>query len=139
MKSNLKRDYTVSITVKKSQAEVYKAINDVAAWWVGEIEGQSQKAGDVFIYRYKEFHESKQRVAELVPNKKVVWHVDDATLSFAKDKKEWKGTDIIFEIIPDGDKSIIKFTHVGLTPEVECFDACSGAGSSTSQRALRIF
>jgi len=139
MKSNQNKDFTVSITVKKTPAEVYRAINDVAAWWVGKVEGQALKAGDTFTYRYKDLHESKQRVVELSPNKKVVWRVDDANLSFAKNKKEWKGTDIVFEIIPDGDNSTIKFTHVGLTPAFECFDACSGGWEFYITKSLKNF
>jgi uncharacterized protein YndB with AHSA1/START domain len=119
------RDLTISITVSKSPQEVYNAIKDVKAWWIGDIKGNGDKVGSEFTYRYKNFHESAQKVIELVPNKRVAWRVEDANLSFAKNKSEWKGTEIIFEIMPKGDQTEIQFTHKGLTPELECFDNCS--------------
>jgi hypothetical protein len=118
-------DLTISISVNKSPKEVYNAVNDVKAWWIGDVSGSADKVGAEFTYRYKEFHTSTQRVTELVPGKKIVWHVEDAVLSFAENKKEWKGTDIVFEIKPDGDITELKFIHKGLTPNVECFEACS--------------
>jgi hypothetical protein len=59
-----------------------------------------------------------------------VWHVEDAHISFAKDKAEWNGTDIVFEIARksgDGEKTELRFTHVGLVPTIECYGKCSGA------------
>ena len=46
----------------------------------GDIFGSVDKVGAEFTYRYGEEHFSRQKVAELVPGKKVVWHVTDAKL-----------------------------------------------------------
>jgi hypothetical protein len=70
-------------------------------------------------------HFSKQKITELVPGKKVVWHVSDANLTFLKDKSEWKGTDIVFDIAEKDGKTEVHFTHVGLVPAFECFRDCS--------------
>ena len=43
-------------------------------------------------------HRSSQKITELVPDKKVAWHVTDSRLEFVKDKAEWNGTDIVFDI-----------------------------------------
>ncbi|GAB3165562.1 hypothetical protein GCM10027059_23330 [Myceligenerans halotolerans] len=39
----------------------------------------------------------------------------------------WTGSDIVFDIAPTADGTELRFTHVGLVPDVECFDACSTA------------
>ena len=118
---------SATFTVDQSPEEVFAAINDVRAWWSGEIEGSTSHLGDVFTYRYKDVHYSKQEITEFVPGKKVVWLVLDACLNFVADKAEWNGTKIVFEIARKGGQTEVRFTHVGLVPEVECYTGCSSA------------
>ena len=72
-----------------------------------------------------------------MPGKKVVWHTTDSHLSFLKDKTEWNGTDIVFEIARKGLQTELRFTHVGLVPEYECFDACRDAWGTYIGDSLR--
>jgi hypothetical protein len=53
---------------------------------------------------------SRKLDGELVPGKKVVWHVLDAKINFVRDKADRNGTDIIFEITKKGDKTELRFT-----------------------------
>jgi hypothetical protein len=121
------KSFTTSFTVDQSPEEVFAAINNVRAWWSGEIDGETDKLGAVFTYRYQDFHRSTQKITELVPGKKVVWHIPDALLTSFKDDKEWNGTEIVFEIARKSDKTELRFTHVGLVPAFECYGDCSGA------------
>jgi hypothetical protein len=130
-------DFTTTITVDQSPREVFAAINDVRSWWTGEIEGKSDALGAEFTYRYQSFHRSTQRITEWVPEKKVVWHVTESYLGFVKDKTEWNGTDIVFEIEPAGDRTLVRFTHKGLVPEVECYDRCKPAWTHYIADSLR--
>jgi hypothetical protein len=66
-----------------------------------------------------------------------VWHVTDAELTFVKDKKEWIGTDIVFEIARKGGTTELLFTHVGLVPAFECYGGCSGAWGTLVGTNLR--
>ena len=122
-----KQDFTMSFTVDQSPEEVFKAVNNVHGWSSGEIDGDTGRLGAEFTYRYKNMHKSTQQVTEFVPGKKVVWHVTNAELTFVKDKTEWIGTDIVFEIARKGGKTELRFTHVGLVPAFECYGGCSGA------------
>jgi len=131
------QSYTANFTVDKTPKEVFAAINNVRGWWEGEIEGSADKLGDEFTYRVEGFHYSKQKVTELIPGKKVVWLVTDAKLDFTKDKREWKGTKIIFDITKKGDKTEVRFTHLGLVPRFECYDSCSDAWGGIIKGSLR--
>ena len=121
------KSYTISFTVDQSPAEVFKAINNVRGWWSGEIDGRTDKLGAEFTYRYKDVHRTTQKITEFVPDKKVVWKVTDSAINFVKDKTEWNGTEIVFEIAKKGAKTELRFTHVGLVPTIECYGGCSGA------------
>ena len=116
----------MTLSFDQTPEEVFEAVNNVRGWWSETIEGETHKLNDEFIYRYKDMHYSKQRLIEVISNKKVVWLVLDSTLSFIKDKKEWNGTKICFEITKNKSKTELRFTHMGLVPELECFDACNG-------------
>jgi len=131
------KGFTTSFTVDQSPQEVFDAVNDVRGWWSGEIEGSTDKLGAEFSYRYKGLHRSAQKITELVPGKKVVWHVTEARLNFVKDKTEWNGTDIVFEIARKGGKTELRFTHVGLVPAFQCYGNCSGAWGFYINDSLR--
>jgi hypothetical protein len=120
-------NFTTSFMVDQTPDEVFAYINNVGGWWSGEVVGDTDKLGAEFTYRYKNMHYTKQKVTEFVPGKKVVWHVTDAELTFVKDKTEWIGTDIVFEIARKAGETELRFTHVGLVPAFECFGGCSGA------------
>ncbi len=94
--------FTTSFTVEQTPYEVFAAINNVRGWWSGEVSGETSKLDAEFTYHYNDMHKTTQKVAEFVPGKKVVWHVTDAELTFVKDKTEWIGTDIVFEIAQKG-------------------------------------
>jgi hypothetical protein len=79
-------NFSVSIVVDQSPNEVYDAVNDVRSWWSGNIDGPTDQLDAVFTYRYQDLHRSTQKVTKLEPGKKVVWHVEDADLSFVKDR-----------------------------------------------------
>ena len=128
---------TTSFTVDQTPEEVFDAINDVRGWWSGEIDGRTDKLGEVFTYRYKDVHRTTQKITEFVPGKRVVWHVTDAELNFVKDKTEWNGTDIVFEIAKKDGKTEVRFTHVGLVPAFECYGGCSGAWGFYINDSLR--
>lgn len=119
------RNFTIGFSVDQTPKEVFDAINNVRGWWSGEIEGNTAKPGAEFTYRYKDMHRSKQRVTEFIPGRKVVWHVLDSHLSFLRDQSEWNDTDIVFDISEKKGKTEVRFTHVGLVPQFECYEDCS--------------
>jgi len=130
------KDYTTYIEVDKSPAEVFKAINNVRGWWQGEITGSTEHPGDGFTYQMGDVHFSKQKVVELVPDKKVVWLVTESKINFVTQKNEWTNTKIIFEISTVGNKTRITFEHQGLVPQIECYDGCSGAWGQLIEKSL---
>ena len=120
------RDHSTSYVVEQPPDEVRAAVLDVAAWWTGEVEGRADEVGAEFTYRHPPQHYSRQRVAALEPGR-VVWQVTDSHLAFVSEPAEWTGSEIRFDIVAVDGGTELRFTHVGLVPDVECFGACSTA------------
>jgi len=131
------QDFTMVLSTDKTPKEVFAAVTNVRGWWSAKLVGNSAKKNDVFEFRYEDMHYSKQKLVEVVPNKKVVWLVTDSTLTFVKKARdEWTGTKVSFEIEPKGKKTQVTFTHHGLVPQVECFEACSEGWSHYLKNSL---
>lgn len=129
-------NYTTTILVDNSAKEVFNAINNVRGWWSEEIEGNTDRLNEEWEYHYQDVHRCKMKIIELVPNQKVVWQVLENHFNFTKDKEEWKGNTIIFELIEKGNKTQLQVTQVGLVPEYECYDICENAWNTYIQKSL---
>ena len=137
MTTDPSRSYTTTIEVDRPAADAYAAILDVRSWWSEQIEGPTDELGAEFDYEYQDVHRCRVRVTDLAPNRRVAWHVVDNHFNFVAAHDEWTDTDIVFEITEDGEGSQIRFTHIGLTPEYECYDVCSNAWGGYLTSSLR--
>jgi hypothetical protein len=131
------QDFSATITVDQTPEEAIVAIKNVRGWWSEQIEGSTVKVGDEFTYRYKDVHSCKMKLIEIIPQKRVAWLVVENYFNFTKDKSEWKGTKIVFDVSRKDNVTEIRFTHEGLVPEYECFNICSKAWGSYINGSLR--
>ena len=131
-----KQDFTKTFSVDQTPDQVFAAINDVRSWWTGEIDGPTDVLGATFTYSHKDIHRTKHEITELTPGKRIVWRVVESYLSALENTHEWDGTEIVFDITKNGDKTDVTFTHVGLA-ELECYDRCSRAWSYFVMESLQ--
>ncbi len=129
--------FTTSFTVDQTPEAAFAAITNVRGWWSEDIAGPTDRVGEAFDYRYKDVHRCRIMVTELVPGRKVAWHVEKNYFSFTEDKSEWTGTNMVFDITRAGDRTQVKLTHVGLTPEFECYEICSDGWGTYINLSLR--
>ncbi|WP_051215279.1 SRPBCC family protein [Granulicoccus phenolivorans] len=140
---------TATVTVPQPPEQVFGAITDVRGWWSENLIGNSAALHDEFVFtddseyagqtarssngiRYARF-----RLTEVVPGRRMVWHVVDCHLNFVADHREWADTHVVFDLAPTPEGTTVHFTHEGLTAaESECFDACSRGWTFYITRSL---
>lgn len=129
-------DYNASIIVEKNPEAVSKYIKDFKSWWSEDIKGNTDILNETFFYHYKDVHLCKLKLIEDIPNEKIVYHVIDNQFSFTKDKTEWTNTKLIFEITSEKEKTVVKFTHEGLSEKEECYQICFEAWTNYIKKSL---
>jgi len=134
---SLPDSFTTTLSVDESPDEVFVAVLDVRGWWSENIDGPTDQPGELFTYHHQDLHRCTLRVAELTSPTRIVWQVVDNHFNFTDDANEWKGTEIHFDITSVGTKTELRFTHLGLVTDYECFDVCSGAWDFYLQTSLR--
>lgn len=130
------KNFNTNFLVDQSPEEVFNAINNVRGWWSENVEGDTDRVGAIFYYHYQDIHRCTFKITELIPGKKVIWHVLQNYFNFVEEKTEWTGTDVVFDIAGEGDKTEVRFTHVGLVPEFECHEICADAWSTYINHSL---
>jgi uncharacterized protein YndB with AHSA1/START domain len=96
------------------------SLSGLSSWWT-PAHGSGQAGGELtFVF-------GDDRVVmwvdEAARPSAVRWTV--TAMSFAS-LQDWEGTTISFAVSPDDHGGTrLQFQHVGLTPQLECFDTCS--------------
>jgi hypothetical protein len=108
---NIRRDhvYSTSIEVPFSPNYVFNHAIDLSKWWPEEYIGENIEPGTEFIFKTGEGHYSKNKIVEFDPDKKIVW-LTTGSLRKA-DNYDWTGTKFIFELIPKGKNTLVKFKN----------------------------
>ena len=98
--------------------KVYEAlttVDELARWWTTDTTG----AGDgVLQFRFSDVGGFDMKVLDLQPNKRVLWEVVDGP-------EEWIGTTVSFDLVHDGEWTIVLFKHEGWREQVEFMNHCS--------------
>jgi hypothetical protein len=123
MNTSTPQDYQSSITVDTTAKDAFEHVRNVRGWWAKNVEGSSSELHDEFKVLFSPTWVAF-RIVENVPHKRIVWEVTDCYLHWLQDKKEWKGTRVVFDIAETGDSTRVTMTHIGLVPEVECYAQC---------------
>jgi hypothetical protein len=122
------KSYRNSIQVNGSGDEAMKKIAQINFWWKNDFSGSAERPGDRFTVPFGELNGESSFVdfivTNIIPGQKAVWTVTDCYLPWFNDKKEWNGTELVFELSEENGRTKIDFTHVGLIPDIECYTAC---------------
>jgi len=129
--------FTTTLTLDQTPDQALAAILNVRGWWSEDVEGRTDTLGSEFTYRYKDVHRCTMRMVELIPSKRVVWHVLENHFSFLENDTEWKDTKIIFQLSKRGHQTELRFTHQGLVPQNACYAVCHDGWTNYINGSLR--
>jgi uncharacterized protein YndB with AHSA1/START domain len=124
-------DFTAVLNLPASPATVsalFTSAAGVSRWW-GPTEGDGAADGTL-VTSFGDYGVNAMRVREAGPTR-VVWEsiAPDGTAPTGH-TQEWLGTTMEFDIVPAGTGTQLRFRHAGLTPQLECFQACAAAWTS---------
>lgn len=121
-------NYQQSLVLEAPPAAVYAALargDGLRGWWTVDCEAAANVGGTIDL----RFGRSRKvmRIERLEPARGVRWlctgaHIAAGDLSR---RDEWVGTRLVFRLIPEAaGRTLLEFEHVGLMPELECFELC---------------
>src|SRR5690242_11665731 len=131
-----KKNFTSSISAKISANEAMKKISNIPEWWGVAFSGNSEKQNDEFTVKMGGDSFFDAFVEELLPRKRVVWFVKDCNMPWYSDKKEWANTKMVFDLSESNGVTTLRFTHEGLTPDIECYQDCEIGWTHWIQKSL---
>ena len=132
------QDYHAAILVDEDRKNAFEKITRVSEWWTKSFKGGSRKVGDTFSVTFgKTFVDF--RVTEFVPGNRIVWKVTDCSLHWIQNKKEWKDTEIVWDVTEENGRTRIGMTHVGLVPDIECYSNCNDGWNFYVHKSLLGF
>jgi uncharacterized protein YndB with AHSA1/START domain len=115
-------DYRALLTVNAGADATFTAISTVEGirqWWTELTDGSAEPGGTL---RFEFSRPVKiMQVEDAVRPELIRWTVLEEST-----KPEWVGTTLRFDLSPDGEGGTeVRFAHLGLRPELECWDMCS--------------
>ncbi|MGG1674880.1 SRPBCC domain-containing protein [Neobacillus sp. NRS-1170] len=130
-------DYQTKLSLPVSVEKLYDAVSSeegVRHWWT-EFANVGNEIGSMAEFRFPRagFY-VKAEITALKPNQLVEWKVVDSMhpeASGFSNLRDWEGTTILFEMDKVSDEeSVLNFTHIGLSEELECYQACERGWNS---------
>src|SRR5690349_8415239 len=112
------------IGIKAPVAKVYSAVataEGVAGWWTRDTTGSVKQGGRVNVRFQKDGKQIGQMefdMTKLDDNREVRWR-------FSAGPPEWIGTEATFQLIQEGDMTILVFGHRNWKEPVEFMAHCS--------------
>lgn len=113
------------VGIKAPPSKVYAALSTIeglAGWWTRETSGASRPGGTI-DFRFSSPSGERiggmtMEVLSLDRDRNVHWRCKAGP-------EEWIGTDVVFQLAPDGDHTIVRFGHRNWRQAVEFTEHCS--------------
>ena len=136
-------DYEHRITVKVSPKRAFDALTkEMSSWWT-EMSSTVDSVGDRTTAKFEDGTTWSFEVIKLEENKLVEFRCYDANhihpVTTPEMRTEWENTVLRFDIVEKAKSTDIHFTHIGLTPEINCYDICNSGWNHFFGSAFKVY
>ena len=139
-------EFSINLKFKVPASAVYEAIASTDGprhWWT-KFAKCTDRIGKVSHFPFpKAGFFADMLIVKLIPNELIEWECVDSmhpVESGWADLKDWVGTKLRFEISAKGNGACtLDFSHVGLTPDLGCYEACNSAWHYYLNESLRTY
>ena len=122
--------YQQTLFLDADTAAVYAALTTpegLRGWWTQDCDVETA-VGDTIHFRFGANYKDMQ-IEQLEPGRLVQWQCTRAHIAAGQLRRrdEWVGTQVVFRMSPvAGGRTRLDFEHIGLVPEMDCYELCSG-------------
>lgn len=124
------KNYSAMIRVPASPKACFNAVaNQMNQWWTQTVEGGLHRVGDrvtaIFPPGFGHWTFEAVQIDADARIEMVCVDAHHRLAEFGEEiDQEWLGTRVIWEFADKGANTEVSMTHVGLTPELKCWDIC---------------
>ena len=111
-------DIVHSIGVSAAPDAVYRLVSNgpgFRAWWAEDVVSKADGRVELGFFDRTTVYRLRPSGAE--PGRRAAWEVETG--------QEWKGTHIVFELVPQGATTLLRFTHGGWQRASDFFVSCN--------------
>jgi len=133
--------FKLDVWIASNPERVFNAINQHLHDWWGETDFTVNAVGDVFTTQFKPTRWTF-KVTAFIPNQRIVWECIEAYhvhTGMTGIEKEWLGTTVKWSLREEQGGTQVRFQHVGLTRELNCYEVCSPAWEMFVTGSLKQF
>jgi uncharacterized protein YndB with AHSA1/START domain len=122
-------DYRTTVRFAKPASAVVEALTTapgIASWWTTRVGGSGTDGGELRLaFPNSDYEDVVLAVATIEQPCSIVWTV--RAVPPVPAWEEWAGTRVVVRVEPEPSGGTrMDLHHEGLTPQLDCYDLCSG-------------
>ena len=136
-------NYHSKLSVSLHPRIVFEAISkEMSQWWT-EMSAPITRIGDTTTARFEDGTTWSFKAVSIVQDQLIELHCYHANhihhVTTPNMRSEWAGTSLRFELHKAGTATEITFTHIGLTPELSCYEICHSGWDHFFGSAFKMY
>jgi uncharacterized protein YndB with AHSA1/START domain len=108
------------LTIRAPVEKIYRALTEqegLAGWWTEDTIAKPE-VNAIIEFKFGDVYHNKMRITRLEPDRRVEWECIEGD-------EQWIGTTFSFDLEPENDQVILRFTHGNWEKPTDFFASCN--------------